>query len=240
MKGIYIAAIITTALSLTIVGSIILRKTPRKEWSLLIVVLLLQIPMCAIAFYFIRLPLDRWLQGLLRQCSGTYRFLTTFYAPITEEPIKLWIFLIPKYINNLNDKNIVRMAMAIGLGFGIGEMWFIAANLAKSPQVASLPWFLLGGYISERFMVCLMHGAFTAVALRQLRKAFVVGVLGAMLLHFVGNFPIFLAGNNFGGLGKSTWQIILSVWVPLYFLAMVALLAYFTKSKDAKKVRDGF
>lgn len=234
MKGIYIAAIITTALSLTIVGGIILRKTSRKELPLLITALLLQIPMCAVAFNFIRLPLDKWLQGLLGRGSEAYKFLATLYAPLTEEPIKLWVLLIPWFISQLNEKNVVRIAMAIGLGFGIGEMWFIAAKLAKIPLIASLPWYSLGGYISERFMVCVMHGAFTAVALRQLRKAFIMGILAAMFLHFIGNFPIFLAGNNFGGLGKSTWQIILSVWVPLYFLAMVALLACFGKSKDAK------
>lgn len=227
MKGIYVAAIITTALSLTIIGSFILRKSPKKEWPILVAAMLLQIPMCAAAFYFIRLPLDKFLQGFLGQGSGIYTFLTTLYAPITEEPIKLWILLIPWFISKLNGKNAVRIAMAIGLGFGVGEMWFVAAQLAKYPQIASLPWYSLGGYISERFMVCVIHGAFTAVALRQFRKAFIMGVLAAIFLHFIGNFPIYLAGNNFWSLGKSTWQVILLLWVPFYFLAMVALLAYF-------------
>lgn len=98
MQGIYITAIITTSLSLAVIGSIIFWRSPREERSFLSVVILSEIPMCALAFYFIRLPLDGWLRTLLGLQSGIYKFLTTLYAPITEEPAKLWILLIPWFL----------------------------------------------------------------------------------------------------------------------------------------------
>lgn len=231
MQGIYIAAIVTTLLSLIIIGGFLLWRSSRKERAMLVAAVLLMIPMCAIAFYFIRLPLDGWLQGLLGRTSEMYKFLTTLYAPVTEEPIKLWVLLMPWFLNNLERKNTIRVALAIGLGFGIGEMWLIATKLANNPQIASLPWYSLSGYMNERFMVCIMHGTFTAVALSRIRKGFILGILGAIALHFLGNFPIYLAGRNFGGLGKSTWQLMLHTWVIFYFICMLGLLIYLSFSR---------
>lgn len=224
MNGIYIAAIITTTLSLLIIGSLILQRSLRKDWSLLISAALLEMPMSFLAFYAIRTPLDGWLQGLLGKGSEAYRFLITFYAPITEEPIKLWILLIPYFLKRIDSKNAVYTALAIGLGFGIGEMWLIATRLAENQQIALLPWYSLMGYVTERFIVCIMHGAFTVVALRQIQKGFIWGALGAMTLHFIGNFPLYLSAIDFGGLGKSAWQIILKIWIMFYFLCMVGVL----------------
>lgn len=234
MQGIYVAAVITTGLSVAIIGSMIFWKRPRAERVFLATVILLEVPMCALAFYFVRLPLDGWLRTLLGLHSGIYKFLTTLYVPITEEAAKLWFLLLPPLFKKVNSKNIIRTSMAVGLGFGIGEMWLIAVRLANSPQIGSLPWYSLGGYINERFMVCIMHGVFTAMALRQLRRVFFMGIAGAAFLHFLGNFPIYLAGINFAGIGRPAWQIILGLWVSFYFMFMLALLAYFTFGKLEK------
>lgn len=231
MKDIYIAAAIATIASIAIIGGILLRKSSRKECLFFVSAFFLLVPMAPVAFYLVRIPLDVWLQGLLGQASETYIFLKTLYAPITEEPIKLWILLIPWFLNNLNSNNAIRLGIAVGLGFGVGEIWLLALELAKNPAIASLPWYLLGGFINERVMVCLMHGVFTATALRQVSKHFPIGLLGAMAMHYLANFPIYLAVINFGGLGKSVWRMILAIWVPFYFLAMVGLLVYFLFGK---------
>jgi hypothetical protein len=229
VDGIYIAAILVTFLSVVTIGGVLLWKSPRKEYPLLVLAFLLLVPMSPMAFYLVRLPLDGWLQGLLGRTTETYELLSALlYAPITEEPIKLLILLIPWFLSRLDSKNTIRLAMAIGLGFGVGEIWLLATELAKNPRIASLPWYMLGGYMHERFMVCVMHGVFTAVALRHVRKALIRGVLGAMLLHCLLNSPIYLAIINFGGFGVSAWQMILTIWVQFYFLAMLGLLAYFS------------
>ncbi|TES93873.1 MAG: PrsW family intramembrane metalloprotease [Candidatus Cloacimonadota bacterium] len=238
MQGIYIAAVVTTILSLGIIGVFLVWKIPKKEKGILLAVVLLEIPMCALAFYFIRFPLDGWLQRLLSSSPGIYRFLTTFYAPITEEPIKLWVLAIPWIFRRIERKNAIRFAVAIGLGFGIGEMWMLAEQFAKDPYIASLHWYQLGGYIQERFMVCVMHGAFTAPVICFLRKkTIILGILCALFLHYLGNFPIYLAGLNFLGLSISTWKIILTVWVQLYFLGMLGLLGYLLLKTHKTEIR---
>ena len=79
--------------------------------------------------------------------------------------------------------------------------------------------------MQERLLVCIMHGAFTAAALMFFRKKrFLVGFLIALLLHYMGNFPIFLAAVNFGGLSTGKWQTIVFIWIQFYFLAMVGFI----------------
>ncbi len=105
------------------------------------------------------------------------------------------------------------------------------------------PWYMLGGYINERFLVCIGHAVFVAVAVHfiVIRRAVMKGVLLGMLLHFLGNFPIYLAYKNIFGLGKDVWSVVLQVWVPVYFLAMGALLAYMALGRqwveDENKIR---
>lgn len=224
--GIYIAAAITTALSLALIGGAIWKKTPAKYHALLIVALCAQLPMSAATFYFVRLPLNRFLVGWLGESSQLYKYLTTLYAPVTEELAKVWPLIIPAFYRSINRRNMVCVAMALGLGFGLGEIWFLAERVSRAPEIARLPWYLLGGFITERFMVCVMHGVFTATALKQLRDRFYLGLLMAMALHFTGNFPIFMGAEGYFGWERATWQYVLSFWVTVYFLLLLMLLVF--------------
>jgi len=227
MQGSHIAAAIATFLSLGIIGTLLLWKTPRKDWNPLFIIILLELPMSLFAFYLIRLPLDKLLLQIFSPFTDRYRFLTTFYAPLTEEPIKLWVLLIPWLFHRINIKNRINIAVAIGVGFGIGELWMLAHQFSKVPSIAQLPWYSFGGYIQERFLVCFMHGAFTASAIIFFRKKFFIpALLLGMFLHYLGNFPIFLAAINFGGIRTSDWKIIISLWVQLYFLLMLGFMGY--------------
>jgi DNA-directed RNA polymerase subunit RPC12/RpoP len=227
MHQIYIAAVLTTALAVAIFGTLIrklrLPANPRLFWLAFLIVL----PLEPASFYFVRVPLDHWLTGLLGRDSATLHWLATFYAPLTEEPAKLVPLLIPAIRRDINAGNFARYALAIGLGFAIGEMWFIAEIIARNPKFAGVPFYFFGGYLSERLMVCLFHSAFVAVALWQLRKRFVLGVAGAMALHWLGNFPIFLMASNAFAMGPTFWGIALQSWIVIYFLGALALLSYF-------------
>jgi DNA-directed RNA polymerase subunit RPC12/RpoP len=224
---IYVAAILTTALAVAVFGTLIrklrLPANPRLLWLAFLIVL----PLEPASFYFVRVPLDHWLTGLLGRDSATLHWLVTFYAPLTEEPAKLVPLLIPAIRRDMNTGNFARYALAIGLGFAIGEMWFIAEVIARNPKFAGVPFYFFGGYLSERLMVCLFHSAFVGVALGQLRKRFVLGMAGAMALHWLGNFPIFLMASNAFGLGPTFWGIALQSWIVIYFLGALALLSYF-------------
>lgn len=234
IPDIYIAAIITSTLSLVFIGGILFSRSPREQRPFLGLLLLLMLPMNPLAFHLVRMPIDACLSSLLGPQSHLHEFIRTLYAPLTEEPAKLWPLLIPLIYRRAKAIPLHRVAFAIGIGFGIGETWTVASLLAKSPEIAKYPWYMLSGYMSERMMVCVIHSAFTAsaLALALKHRRIVLGILACMFLHFIGNFPIFLAGKNAFGLGPKAWQAVLSIWVLIYFLTMGSFLAYLAFGKQ--------
>lgn len=226
MPGIYIAAIVTTGIAVAIFGTAIrklkLPANPRLLWLAALIVL----PLEPVSFYFVRVPLDHWLTALLGSQSSLLPWITTLHAPLTEEPAKLVPLLIPAIRADINRANFARYALAIGLGFAIGEMWFLADLIARNPKFAGVPFYLFGGYLGERLMVCLFHSAFVGVALMCLRSRFLLGEAGAMAAHWLGNFPIFLLAWNVGGLGPTFWGIIIQLWLIAFFLGALAFLSY--------------
>jgi hypothetical protein len=226
MKGIYSTAIITTLVALIGYGWFIRRMKGPARWLWL--AFLIGLPLQPLAFYTVRVPLDKWLAGMLGKTSGIYQVLTTFYAPLTEEAAKLVPLLLPTLRRDLRRDNFVRYALAIGLGFGIGEMWFIAYLIAHNPELNGRPFYQYGGYAGERLMVCLFHGAFVSVALWRWQDKFGLGVLGAMALHYFGNLPIFFMAKGLFGWSKGVWQTLVMVWLNLYLFGSIALLARFS------------
>jgi hypothetical protein len=227
MHGIYFTAVLTTAAAVAIFGTLIHKlRLPANE-RLLWLAATLALPLCPLAFFLVRAPLDHWLMAQLGAKSVAYKWLVTFYAPLTEEPVKLIPLLIPAIRRDLDARDFVRYALAIGVGFGIGEMWFVADRVARMPALAALPFYQFGGYVSERLMVCVNHSAFVAVALWQWRRRFALGAAGAVALHWLGNFPLSLMAWNAGGLGNTFWMVFTQCFIVLYFLGALALLGYF-------------
>ena len=233
MKPIYLTASITTVLALLIYGAIIWRMKSSADWRWLWLAFLIVLPMQPLAFYLVRLPLNNLLIAKLGATSRLYEWLTLFYAPLTEEPAKLLPLLVPFILRDIRKENFVRYALAIGLGFGIGELWFLAFRVAANPRFAGVPFWHFTGFLNERLVVCLLHSVFVSVALWRLRRQFLLGVLGAMLLHFFGNFPIYLMNKNVLGLGSAVWALIVNGWLGFYFLGGIALLSYFVYGKVA-------
>ena len=231
MRSIYYTALITSIVALSVYGLIIYRTKSPVDRRCLWLAFLIALPLQPLAFYLIRLPLNGWLIGKLGSTSRLYEWITLFYAPLTEEPAKLVPLLVPFILRDIRRENFVRYALAIGLGFGIGEIWFVAGRIANNPQFAAIPFWQFTGFINERLMVCLLHAAFVSVALWRLRDKFLPGEAGAMALHFFGNFPIYLMHKNLFGIGTTAWSLIVNVWVGLYFFGGIALLTYFVYGK---------
>ena len=82
MQGIYIAAIITTLIAVSLIGGFIFGLSRKEERLHLLVAFLLTLPMSALAFHLVRMPLDSWLKGLLVGNPDLLGFLRTFYAPL--------------------------------------------------------------------------------------------------------------------------------------------------------------
>jgi hypothetical protein len=228
IPDIYVATVLSNFLSLSIIGGLLLYRTPREERLFLCVLVVVMLPMNVLAYHLLRMPFDSWLSVTIGKDSWLYGFIRNFYAPFTEEPAKLWPLLIPFVYRRITKENVVRVALAIGLGFGVGEAWNVANLLLQSPGVAKYPWYMLSGFIFERSLVCIGHAAFVGVTMYfiVIRREIIKGVCLGMLLHFIGNFPIYLARNNVLGFGKDVWQALVALWVILYFLTMGAILAY--------------
>ncbi|MCW5774079.1 MAG: hypothetical protein KIT16_20715, partial [Rhodospirillaceae bacterium] len=232
MAGIHIAAIVSAALALAAYGGFLLKGTGARLRVVLGVLLLLQLPMSAATFAYVRLPLDAWIRGWVADREA-YTAITLLYAPITEEAAKLWPLLLPFVWPRVDRTNALRIAIALGLGFGIGEIAFLADRLAASPAIAALPWTSFGGFVYERLVVCLWHIAFTAVTVWAAARspAWVpVAFIGSVALHFVGNFPIYLAARGALGLDRQTWQEVLLAWPLLYAVLLAIMLALMARS----------
>jgi len=228
MPQIYISASLISLLALASIGTFVFFKTPKGDRSLIVLLIAIELPMSFASYYLVRLPLvDGFVRLIVDPQSSAYGFITTFYAPLSEEPFKLLPLLIPWVYKKIGKANYLQAAMALGLGLGVGEIWLVASFIAKAPQFANISWYQFGGFMNERFMVCIMHGAFTATALRMIHKKLWLGVLGGMGLHYLGNFPIYLSSIRFLGYDAIVWQMIVGIYVPVYFVAMILLLAYY-------------
>src|ERR1043166_2685846 len=71
-SGIFIAAIVTTVLSLIIICGGIRALTPHDKRRYLFLLIGLHVPMCALAYYFVRLPLDGLVRGIIDTRSELY------------------------------------------------------------------------------------------------------------------------------------------------------------------------
>jgi hypothetical protein len=226
MCGIYIAAILTSLLAIVGFGALIRKlDKPASDW-LLFAAVLICLPLQPLAFYLVRLPLDHWLAEHLTRTSSAYQWLVTLYAPLTEEPAKLLVLLIPAILRDIRPDNFPRYALAIGLSFALGEMWFIAERVSHQPALAKLPFYQFGGYISERLMTCVFHSAFVAITLSCLRRRWWLGLGGAVVAHWAANFPLSFMAWNVGDLGRNTWEVIVGLWLVALLIGALAWLAY--------------
>ena len=222
------ASFITFGLALAVFGSILLWMTPRGERWLAVVCLTATAPMCWVMFHGVRLPLDGWLQSTLGE-GELLRWLRTTYAPLTEEPAKLWPLVLPWVRRGITRQNVSRFALALGLGFALGEIFTVAQLLAvRKPGLASLPWYTFGPFLSERLATCAIHGGMTAIALAMWRRrtSLTLGLLLAMLAHYLANFPITMAQRGWLGPNATVAMTIVSLWVNFCCLLALAGLAW--------------
>lgn len=219
--GILIAAAITTLLAAAAYGWLIRRVTASQDRRVALVAALVMLPMQPLAFYLVRLPLHHALEAVLGK-GAALNTVALFYAPLTEEPAKWLVLLVPFIRRRLTSESAIGLALATGLGFGIGEIWFLAEQLTRSPAMAALPFYMFGGFLGERFMVCFLHGAFVAFLFRRLadHRAFWPGALIGLALHFLLNFPIFLMAVDFGHIGRVAWTAALQVYQLIFVLAL--------------------
>jgi RsiW-degrading membrane proteinase PrsW (M82 family) len=139
MHGIWGASIAATLVMAAAIGFVLWRFAPRAHLGPLALALALQLPMSALAFHLVRQPIIDGLQPLVGD-SAIYRWAQFLYAPLTEEPAKLWPILLPFLARRIDRVTLAWYGLALGTGFAIGEVWFLADMTVRSGRVAELPW----------------------------------------------------------------------------------------------------
>jgi len=213
--GLIIVAAFTTAIALAAFALLLFRAGNRRAAALAFVVAL---PLQPLALIFVRAPIDH----VLKLAFGVPTWLvilSLFYAPLTEEPAKWLAALLPAVRRAIMTEP-VAMAFAVGLGFGIGEIWLLAYSFLQLPGIASLPASNFSPLVIERLEVCFLHGAFVALPFACLARGrpFILGGLGGMLLHFLLNFPIFLKQTDAFGIGEEAWVSLLLLWMIVFII----------------------
>jgi hypothetical protein len=219
--GLFIAASITTALALCGFAALLRQSDQRRA---MLLAFLIALPLSPLIVYAVRLPIDGFLRTTFGISAGVVTIISLFYAPLTEEPAKWLTAAVPK-VREAIRRDPIFLALAAGVGFGIGEIWFLAHALIKSPSYPDLPFWMFGGFVMERLEVCFLHGALLIPPFYALAsgRSFLLGGLAGMVGHFLLNFPIYLASINLFGLGE-TWKPVLLLWV-LLFVILAAILA---------------
>ena len=217
--GLIVAAALATFFAVAI-GGVLWRRAGPEARRGLGGAFLIALPLQPLAFYLLRLPLDLFIRAGIGT-GALWIVASLFYAPLTEEPAKWLVLATPPVQRALSPARAVPLALAIGLGFGIGEIWFLGLSIALSPGYRDAPFWMFNPFILERLEVCLLHGAFLAPAITRLAlgKSFWPGALLGVALHFMTNAPVALAQTNFLGLGAAMWTAVLTLWVLVLTVA---------------------
>ena len=219
-----IATLVTCLAMLTIAIPALARVTPRQERLAMLFCALAAAPMSWIMFHGVRLPVEEWLKSVLGE-GELLRAIRTCYAPLTEEPAKLWPLLLPWIRRAIQPQSVARFAVALGGGFALGEVVTVALLIAeRQPQIAALPWYQLSGFIFERLETFLVHAGMTALVLASWQRGpgFLPGLLLAMFAHWLVNFPITMAQRGWLGPNSQIAQTIVVLWI-----ATCAVAAFF-------------
>jgi RsiW-degrading membrane proteinase PrsW (M82 family) len=143
---------------------------------------------------------------------------------VCEEGIKAIPALLPSVREAVRSRgSAVPMALTIGLGFALGEIWLLAWGIYHSdPSTARLPFYMLGGFIGERIFTIILHSFFILPALHGLLTGpgrFALGLAAGMLLHALVDviaalYQMKLVGQEIAGL--LVLAVTIGAAIPLY------------------------
>jgi len=232
IQGIYIAAFIATGISVLLWGGLVYWLSKRK-WKYL-ALMLITLPFSTIVNLWIKKPVYDFLLSSLSVSSELsittpwwFLLFVLFLSPITEEAIKLSPLLARQARCMIDRSSALWIGMALGIGFGVGEIWYLAWQFSMVPEFAGYPFYYFGSFIGERLAVVFIHGVITAVAVAGFlkgRKGLLIGYVGAVFLHALTN------------IGAMLYQIKLwDVTLASIYLFLPIVLAFFIFEHLRKK-----
>lgn len=167
MQGIYWAAVVVTV---PVAGTVAMAWRAWHDRAAL-ACFLIGLPLSAIVNQHVKSPALLWLgnRSLPGGAGGEpwwLLFLVLWLAPLTEEAIKLLPLAAPDIREGLHGPSAaLRYGMASGVGFGLGEAWYLAWGISGIGAYASLPFYYFAGYMTGRLAITFAHGVMTSVAM---------------------------------------------------------------------------
>lgn len=189
-------AAVTTGLSFLIIGgSLCVVAGARRRY---LVFALASLGLSPAVNLFVKGPLARaigtWLgvpPGLKLDTPWWFLLLLHFVSPVTEEAMKLAPAALCCSRRRWHDKvGALAAGAALGFGFGLGEIWYLAWRVAEAPGMAGYPWHRFTGFAWERVAAGFLHIVSTGIGALGLAGGFtgaLAAYAAAVFVHAVGN-----------------------------------------------------
>ncbi|MGE5580565.1 MAG: PrsW family glutamic-type intramembrane protease [Bacillota bacterium] len=148
-----------------------------------------------------------------------FLILALFIAPLTEEGAKLLpLGLAEVRSAPLHPAASFRVGMASGLGFGLGEAWYLAWAISRGQAYTALPLVYFSAYISERLVIAFGHGVMTSIAASGFggTRSTLGGYVYAVALHALLNLgPLGYQAGLIGVAAKNALMLVSIIAISL-------------------------
>lgn len=190
----YIWATLATITSLGVATFWLRRDKRPAPWPLLRLAVI-TLPFSALVNPLIKKPAFNALLQTTEFSSSTHAWpiwfvlIAVLIAPIVEESIKILPMGVGSLFRHFDPRTAYRSGFALGYGFGLGEMWYLAYQLTVSkPDFATGSFLPLVGFFGERTAVAIGHACLSAIAALGFGGAGSVRyLLLAISLHYLLN-----------------------------------------------------
>ena len=245
-----LSAAITTLVIIIIL--IIIQVKMKLDWKIFYASILCGLPLSYLINQ-IKIPILEYVfksQIAQKSLSLLDGIVWVLIVGVTEETIKFIVFIafiiVLKHYNIKSDQKTTITAYGVGIGFGIGEIWYLASLLLfyQTPIIEGsslVAW--LGGFGFERFFVTFAHAAIFMLVLYGYRKNTLTTIfflVVAIIAHALYDFPIILTA--IGIITSFELSLIIILELILGFIVSFFLLDNFLrlhpeKDRDIKKER---
>lgn len=239
--NVLLAALLTTGLISLIMISI--QRKLRISPILFYTTIICALPLSYLINTFVKIPVLNSSGFQAKASDGTLTLLEAIvwalFVGFTEEGIKCILFTsILYFIKTQKEKSSTIIAYCVGIGFGLGELWYLGWPYIFPKTNALLGAGLLSwisGFGFERFFTTFTHAAIFMVILygyRRNKRSLFLFLGLAMIIHALIDFPILL--TVIGIISPLVLSITLFLELICGFIASFYLLDYFSRTAMVK------
>ncbi len=240
ISQIYVTATMVTLIVLFIVY--LVARWGNLEINKVSIAIIAGLPLSAIVNLLIKKPVILYmlkvsgLENHINTLPIHILILTLLVVGFSEEAIKMAPALLPPISKMLFRSKYYKIAFSwfIGVGFGLGEAYYIAYAISLSPAYSGYPYYYFAGYMNERTIVCLIHGILTVLALYgwPSSKRIIGTYTLASIVHSVIDVPAALYQTRVIDIAMAE----ISTGV-IGFISIIVFLYILNKARDAEFVR---